>query len=128
MRGVDVSIIIPDKNDSLMVEWASRSFFAELLQAGVTIYRFRGGLLHTKSVVIDQHHCLIGTVNLDRRSLWLNFEVTLAVDDIRFTQELNQLQNQYIADSKQIDSAQWKRRPMWKRLIEQFFYLFSPLL
>lgn len=128
MRGVDIDIIVPDKNDSLMVEWASRSFFGELLHAGVKIHRFKGGLLHTKSVVIDQHHCLIGTVNLDMRSLWLNFEVTLAVDDIRFTQELNQLQSHYMDHSRSIDPYQWKKRPMWKRLIEQFFYLFSPLL
>ncbi len=128
MRGVDINIIIPDKNDSIMVEWASRSFFGELLRAGVKIHRFKGGLLHTKSVVIDQDHCLIGTVNLDMRSLWLNFEVTLAVDDIHFTQELNQLQYQYMANSQQLEASEWRRRPLWKRLIEQFFYLFSPLL
>ncbi len=76
-RGIDVSIIIPAKNDSLMVEWASRAFFSDLLEAGVKIYRFGGGLLHTKSVMIDDDYCLIGTVNMDMRSFWLNFELTL---------------------------------------------------
>lgn len=52
-RGVDVSIILPRKNDSLLVGWASRAFFTELLAAGVKIYQFEGGLLHTKSVLVD---------------------------------------------------------------------------
>lgn len=71
-RGVDVSIILPRKNDSLLVGWASRAFFSELLAAGVKIYQFEGGLLHTKSVLVDGELSLVGTVNLDMRSLWLN--------------------------------------------------------
>ncbi|MEI6858944.1 MAG: cardiolipin synthase [Shewanella sp.] len=127
-RGLCVNIIIPDKNDSVMVEWASRSFFGELLQAGVKIHRFKGGLLHTKSVVIDETFSLIGTVNLDMRSLWLNFELTLAVDDLCFTQELTKLQQQYINNSTLVDLFTWQKRPVHKRVIEQFCYLFSPLL
>ncbi|ELR67443.1 Cardiolipin synthetase [Photobacterium marinum] len=127
-RGVRVDIVIPDKNDSVMVEWASRSFFTELLSAGVKIHRFHGGLLHTKSVVIDNNHCLIGTVNLDMRSLWLNFEVTLAVDNPEFTQQLSWLQQEYIANSTHISLSEWEKRPVYKKLGEQFFYMFSPLL
>ncbi|WP_299792278.1 cardiolipin synthase [uncultured Shewanella sp.] len=127
-RGVCVNIIIPHKNDSLMVEWASRSFFCELLTAGVKIHRFNGGLLHTKSVVVDESHCLIGTVNLDMRSLWLNFEVTLAVDDLSFTEKLNRLQQSYMDNAHLVDLNAWQRRPVYKRVFEQFFYLFSPLL
>ena len=127
-RGVSVDIIIPDKNDSLMVEWASRSFFTELLTAGVKIHRFHGGLLHTKSVVIDKTHCLIGTVNLDMRSLWLNFEVTLAVDNEEFTRQLSWLQQEYIKNSSQVDPKTWQQRHITNKLFEQFFYMFSPLL
>ncbi|WP_025820423.1 cardiolipin synthase [Shewanella marina] len=127
-RKVSVHIVIPDKNDSMMVEWASRSFFYELLNAGVNIHRFKGGLLHTKSVVIDENHSLIGTVNLDMRSLWLNFEVTLAVEEYEFTQKLNRLQRRYIDDSTLVDPVKWRKRPLQKKFIEQFFYMFSPLL
>ncbi|WP_394205334.1 cardiolipin synthase [Shewanella waksmanii] len=127
-RGVNVNVIIPRHNDSTMVKWASRSFFNDLLNAGVNIYRFKGGLLHTKSVVVDNSHCLIGTVNLDMRSLWLNFEVTLAVDERAFTQSLITLHQQYMADSEKLDRQRWQRRPYYKRVIEQVFYLFSPLL
>ena len=87
-RGVDVSIILPRKNDSLLVGWASRAFFTELLAAGVKIYQFEGGLLHTKSVLVDGELSLVGTVNLDMRSLWLNFEITLVIDDAGFGSDL----------------------------------------
>ena len=127
-RGVSVNIIVPNKNDSIMVEWASRSFFDELLRAGVNIYRYKDGLLHTKSVVIDDSHCLIGTVNLDMRSLWLNFEVTLAVDEYQFTQDLIKLHNKYISESEIISFESWRKRKLPNRFMEQFFYWFSPLL
>ncbi|MCL1060145.1 cardiolipin synthase [Shewanella gelidimarina] len=127
-RDVQVDIIVPDKNDSLMVEWASRAFFSELLDAGVHIHRFKGGLLHTKSVVIDGNHCLIGTVNLDMRSLWLNFEVTLAVDNLPFTQELERVQQSYLADSVMVSPELWAKRSLANRITERIFYLFSPLL
>ncbi|USD39355.1 cardiolipin synthase [Ferrimonas sp. SCSIO 43195] len=126
--GVEVNLIIPDKNDSFMVEWASRAFFTELLNAGVAIYRFNGGLLHTKSMLIDDDHCIIGTVNLDIRSLLLNSEVSLAIDDPDFCQELGQLLDRYLQQSNRIDAHQWQLRPMWKKLVEQFFYTFAPLL
>ena len=127
-RGVQVELIIPHKNDSLMVQWASRAYYAELLDAGVHIYEFFGGLLHTKSVVVDESYCLVGTVNLDMRSLWLNFEVTLAVDDIAFTRELLQLQQSYIEQAYKIDTRLWSNRTVIHRFQERLFSLFGPLL
>ncbi len=127
-RGITVELIIPQKNDSIMVKWASRAFYDELLSAGVIIYEFYGGLLHTKSVVIDQKFCLVGTVNLDMRSLWLNFEVTLAVDDEEFTQQLYWQQQSYIEQSQPVQASEWSKRPMGNRFLERVFYLFNPLL
>lgn len=127
-RGINVEIIIPHKNDSLMVKWASRAFYGELLEAGVKIYEFYGGLLHTKSVVIDNQFCLVGTVNIDMRSLWLNFEVTLAIEDQSFTQEMNWLQQHYIEQSHLVELPIWEQRPLYHRFFERLFYLFNPLL
>lgn len=127
-RGVKVELILPDKNDSLMVGWASRSFFAELLSAGVTIYRFQGGLLHTKAVLFDDEHCLVGTVNLDMRSLQLNSEVTLASDDPNLCASLQQLLENYQNQSYALDYSIWQQRSLPHKLVEQFFYLFAPLL
>lgn len=127
-RGVKVDIIIPKKNDSLMVQWASRAFYTELLQAGITIYEFDGGLLHTKSVVIDEDFCLVGSVNIDMRSLWLNFELTLAIDDAHFTEALRQLQQHYQASSVAVNLQHWQQRRLYSRVLERIFYLFNPLL
>ncbi len=127
-RGIKVDLIIPLKNDSLMVQWASRSFYGELLEAGVNIHKFYGGLLHTKSVVIDRKFCLVGTVNLDMRSLWLNFEVTLAVDDKDFTEEMYSLQQSYIEQSNIVEYERWEQRSLKYRILERVFYLFNPLL
>jgi cardiolipin synthase len=127
-RGIDVELIIPHKNDSMMVQWASRAFYSELMAAGVKIYEFYGGLLHTKSVVIDEQFCLVGTVNMDMRSLWLNFEVTLAVDDEEFTKQMSSLQDAYVQQSHTVDKDEWAKRSIFSRFLERVFYLFNPLL
>ncbi|WWO96959.1 MAG: cardiolipin synthase [Candidatus Dasytiphilus stammeri] len=127
-RGVDVSIIIPLYNDSLLVDWACRSFFSELLEAGVKIYQFEGGLLHTKSVHVDGQLSLLGTVNLDMRSLWLNLEITIVIDDNHFSKNLYCIQSNYLTHSRLIDVHRWRIRPLWHRIIERFCYFLSPLL
>lgn len=127
-RGIKVELIIPLKNDSIMVQWASRSFYTELMEAGVEIYEFYGGLLHTKSVVIDEQFCLVGTVNMDMRSLWLNFELTLAIDDEAFTKEMYWLQKSYMDASHKVKLKEWHKRSMYSRFLERVFYLFNPLL
>lgn len=128
LRGVDVKIIVPAKNDSFMVKYASRAFFDELLSAGAKIYQFNGGLLHSKSIVIDEKVSLVGTVNLDRRSFWLNFEMTMLIDDAVFSGELLTTQMQYLLSSKQLVLEKWKKRSYFKKLLESTVYLFSPLL
>lgn len=128
LRGVDVKIIVPAKNDSFMVKYASRAFFEELLTAGVKIYKFHGGLLHSKTIVIDQKIALLGTVNLDRRSFWLNFEMTMLVDDQDFSRQLLTTQMGYLNDCGQIKLAKWQKRGFFKKLLESTLYLFSPLL
>ena len=127
-RGVEVIIITPKKNDSLMVKWASRAFFSELLSSGVKLYQFNDNLLHTKSVLVDNQLSLVGTVNLDMRSLWLNFEITTVIDDAQFAKSLSQLLKQYLSQSEEINIQKWKKRPIWQRVIERLFYFFAPLL
>lgn len=128
MRGVDVSIIMPRQNDSFLVRWASRSFYSELLAAGVKIYQFEDGLLHTKSVLVDGELSLVGSVNLDMRSLWLNFEITVVIDDKSFGSDPTLVQYDYIARSTRLEIEEWEQRPFWNRVVERICYFFSPLL
>ena len=76
-RGVEVTVIVPEKNDSRLVHYASHAMFEDLMRTGVRIMLFSEGLLHSKTITIDNDFCLFGSVNLDMRSFWLNFEMTL---------------------------------------------------
>ena len=99
LRGCEVTLIVPDRNDSWLVEYASRWFFEDLTDAGVRIRRYTGGLLHTKSITVDGAVSLFGTANLDIRSLSLNFELMLAIYDAEFTERLLALQRSYETQS-----------------------------
>lgn len=127
-RGVDVILVTPRDVDSVMVRYASEAFKNELLEAGVRIALFSGGLLHTKSVTVDESHSLFGSVNLDPRSLRLNFEILLAVYNREFTTELRALQQTYIDRSELMDLASFRNRSTLRRGAESFARLFGPLL
>lgn len=127
-RGVKVALIVPEKVDSVLTRFASRSYYDDLLEVGVEIYLFRGGLLHTKSIVVDRATSMFGTVNLDMRSLWLNYEVSLFVFDREFAESLSALQQCYIRESIRLDATTWKARPFQHRLLENTLRLVSPLL
>ena len=92
------------------------------------IFGFKGGLLHTKSVVVDRQVALFGSVNLDVRSFWLDFEVTLGVYDPDFAQRLLALQDKYIEDAVPVDLQTWQQRPGQERFFENLARLASPLL
>ncbi|TWT88081.1 Cardiolipin synthase [Pseudobythopirellula maris] len=127
-RGVDVRLIVPEKIDSLLTRYASRSYFDELHSAGVKVCLFHGGLLHTKSITADGSISMFGTVNLDMRSLWLNYEVSLFVYGDKFGGELRALQQTYLDHSHAIDPDEWARRPIRERLMENTLRLMGPLL
>lgn len=128
MRGVEVRLLVPEKNDSRLVQYASRRYFDDLLSAGVKVMLFRGGLLHTKSITVDEEFALFGTVNLDVRSLHLNFELMLLVFDPSFTHALVELQQSYEAAAVPLDATRWRHRPLRERLKEGACFLVSPLL
>ena len=127
-RGVKVRLIVPEKVDSFLTRFASRSFYHDLLQFGVEIYLYRDGLLHTKSITIDSTTAMFGTVNLDMRSLWLNYEVALFIYDAEFAAQLRQLQQSYINESDLLGAEQWARRSFGHRFLENTLRLVSPLL
>jgi len=127
-RGVKVAVIVPKRVDSFLTRYASRSYYDSLLEMGAEIYLYRGGLLHTKSIMVDGQMAMFGTVNLDMRSLWLNYEVTLFVYDDVFAADLRALQRTYIGDSDRLDLAIWRTRSFEQRFVENTLRLVSPLL
>ena len=128
MRGVQVRLVLPARVDSRMVQHASRAYFDDLLSAGVEIHLFDGGLLHTKSVVVDRELVFFGTLNLDIRSFQLNFELTLLVYDGEFAEQVMTLADGYVTNAERLNAEQWAQRSGFQRLTENLYQLVSPLL
>lgn len=127
-RGVEVTVIVPARSDTVLTHYAGRAFYGDLLEAGVRIAEYRGGLLHTKSIVVDNETALFGTVNLDPRSFWLNFELTLMIYDNASTGEIHAMQRSYLEQCRFVDLETWRRRPLLHRLVSNIAQLFAPIL
>jgi len=120
-RGVATTIVLPARNDSWVVAAASRSYYGDLLAAGVRIHEYVGGLLHTKSLTLDDEVTLIGSANMDRRSFDLNYENNVLFYDPALTAEVRKRQESYIAKSVPVDQEfiegwSWRRR-LWNNTI-----------
>ena len=120
-RGVNTILVVPERNDSFVVAAASRSYYLELLEAGVRLFEYRGGLLHTKSLTLDGEVSLIGSANLDRRSFDLNYENNILLEDKALTAEIRDRQESYIASSGEVTPAEvasWSRfRHAWHNAV-----------
>jgi cardiolipin synthase len=127
-RGVKVSLIVPARVDSRLVHYASRSYQSDLLEAGVQVHLYQGGLLHTKSITVDGRISLFGSLNLDPRSMRLNFEITVVVYDRDFATQLRQLQQKYLDRSVPLSLSECQARPVFERLLENTTRLMGPIL
>jgi cardiolipin synthase len=127
-RGVTTTIIFPARNDSWIVGAASRSYYSDLLAAGVRIYEYEGGLLHTKSLTLDGEVTLIGSANMDRRSFDLNYENNILFYDPTLTAEMRRRQDAYLACSHPVTVdmvAQW---PITRRFWNNAIAMLGPIL
>lgn len=127
-RGVDVTLVIPARVDSLLIRYATPALLHDLIAVGIRVAQFDQGLLHTKSITVDGEFCVVGSVNTDMRSLWLNFEISLFVYDEGFTRQVRELQASYISQSTFIDSEHFGQRTFRQRLVANIMRLFAPLL
>ncbi|EXI79754.1 MAG: Cardiolipin synthase [Candidatus Accumulibacter appositus] len=128
IRGVRVILIVPEKIDSTLVRYASNAYVDDLLAVGITILRFGDGLLHTKSMVVDEEITIFGTVNLDLRSFELNFEVSMLTYDREFSAAARAMQRHYESKSEPLQLQRWRGRPDWRRRLENAVQVLSPLL
>ena len=127
-RGVSIKLILPRKNDSFLVSLASRSHYEELLNAGVRIFHYNEGLLHAKTLTVDRQLFMVGSANLDRRSMELNFEVNMLGWNPDFTGQLRLLQLSYQNESTEVLGAEWRQAAWNKRLARNAAGMLSPLL
>ncbi len=121
LRGVEVDLIFPERNDSWVVAAASHSYYRKLLRAGCRIHHFQGGLLHAKTLTIDGNLSLIGSTNMDLRSFDLNYENNILLQDEATTTAIFTRQNEYLADSVPVTRQEvhdWSRsRRIWNNVI-----------
>jgi cardiolipin synthase len=127
LGGLDARLLVPKRSDSRLVTLAARSYFDELLRAGVRIYEYGPRMLHTKAFIADDHLSIVGSANFDHRSFRLNFELSMMFRDKALTGELAQLIEGEMEAAEEVTLE--RARNLWKnRLPEGFARLASPLL
>ncbi len=127
-RGVRTRIVLPRRNDSWIVGGTSRSYYGDLLEAGVEIFEFRPGLLHAKTMVVDGAVAMIGSANLDRRSFELNFENNILFLDEAFARLIRARQDDYIGQSDAVSRETVDSWGIGVRLWQNSLAMLSPVL
>ena len=118
-QGVDVRILVPGNHtDAIPVQFAGRSYYEELLAAGVRIFEFLPAMMHAKTVVVDDAWSVIGSANMDERSMELNEENIVGIADGPFAQAVAEGLERDFARSREVLLEQWRRRPVWQRGLE----------
>ncbi len=128
LRGVKVTLLLPEKNNLPPVAWATWGFLKEFLRYGTHVYEQPPPFSHGKLLLVDNQYALVGSANLDQRSLRLNFEFGLEVYDGAFCTDLAKHFDQIKAVSRRVTLAGIENRPLLVRLRDGFFKLFSPFL
>jgi cardiolipin synthase len=127
-RGVRVRVIVPRDSDVRLTQLASRHLYQRLLEDGIEIYEWRGGILHSKTAVVDDSWCTVGSFNFDARSIHNNLELNIAVRDPVVNGALRQRVELDLEDAIRVDLASFRRRGLLTRLLERFVYMFRWLL
>jgi cardiolipin synthase len=127
-RGVATTLVLPARNDNWAVGATSRSCYAELLEAGVAIHEFQGGLLHAKTLTLDGEVALVGSANMDRRSFDLNYENTILLADAATTAGIRARQDEFLARSRRVSAEEVAAWPWTRRLWNNAVAVLGPLL
>ncbi|MDT3379408.1 cardiolipin synthase [Labrys neptuniae] len=126
-RKVTTILILPARNDSHVVSAISKAHYARLLASGVKIYEYHGGLLHAKTVVVDGQLTLVGSANMDFRSLYLNFENNILFYSDKNSGDVRARQDIYISSSTQVDEQDVKKRPRLRRIYDNLLTIVGPV-
>jgi cardiolipin synthase A/B len=125
-QGVDVRVLVPNrKTDAKPIRLAGRSYYDELLQAGVRIYEYQPTMMHCKHVVVDSLWSIVGSANMDVRSKELNQENVLGILDAEFAAQVQETFLMDLEKAVEIRLNDWRRRGVWERLKERFWVLFA---
>ena len=125
LSGVDVRVMIPAKKDHFLSFWGGRSYIEPLLRAGVRVFMYENGFIHTKSVLSDCCCASVGTCNMDVRSLDINFENQLFIYDRNITESFAAQFERDMESCRELTISEWEARPVWQKVLESFGRLYS---
>ncbi|MCC6748419.1 MAG: cardiolipin synthase [Deltaproteobacteria bacterium] len=128
LRGVDVRLLLPRRSDQSLALHAGRSYYDELLEAGVRVFEYRPGILHAKTMVVDQSWATVGSANMDMRSFRLNFEINAVVYGPDFARQLAELFEKDLRDAEEITKELLDGRGLGRRMAESFARTLAPVL
>jgi cardiolipin synthase len=128
LAGVDVRVMIPERGDSPLIHLGSLSYLDDLLRAGVKIYFYRKGFLHSKLMVSDDAFSTVGSTNVDFRSFEHNFEVNAFMYDTRSARKLKSVFMRDMKDCVLLTEKVWSQRPWYQKVGESLVRLLAPLL
>jgi cardiolipin synthase A/B len=127
-RGVDVRLLVPAQSDAWIVQWAGRSYYPDLLAAGIRLYEYLPTILHSKSVVIDDDLSIVGSANIDVRSFRLNFEASCLSRSKRLAQRLLDQFSRDLQQSREVTHEDLHKRSYLTQLGDAAAHLLSPLM
>jgi cardiolipin synthase len=128
LSGVDVRLMITGVADQKIPYWAASSYYPSLLKAGVRIFQYRAGFLHSKTVVVDDSICSIGTANLDIRSFRINYELNSLIYDEEINQKMAEDFETDLKQCQELNLEWFEKMPLWVKLRDAISGLFSPIL
>ncbi len=128
LRGVEVTLVLPQVNNIPLIHWASRAYLYEIIQSGVRVYYQPPPFVHSKLLLIDDVYSLVGSINLDARSLRLNFELCVESYDANLTTQLVKQYDEIVRHSQEVTIPWLEKRPVFYKLVDGAAKLFSPYL
>lgn len=126
--GVEVKIVTPSIPDKWYVHPVTQYYYSELLAAGVNIYEYTPGFIHSKIFLSDDSVATVGTVNTDYRSLYLHFECGVWMCGTETVKDIKESFEEILAVSEKIDPIAWKKRPLWQKVKQNILHLFAPFM
>lgn len=126
LRGVDVRLLIPERNDNTMVHYSMLSYYEDLLPVGIRVFRYQKGFMHQKVMLCDDL-AVIGTANLDNRSLRINFEVSAIIAESAFASQVEAMLTRDLESCTELPKDAATRLPIWTRFLSRVSRLFAPI-
>lgn len=128
LRGVDVRILVPSYTDNIFISIVADIYYERLISYGIRIFKYEAGFLHQKVMLVDDTLGVVGSANLDFRSMYINFEITTASSDPAFIQSLEEMLKDDFTHSRETFIGEFKNQPLPKKILQRGTNLLAPVL